>query len=1021
MKQRIIWLPTLIVLICSTMLTGCVSLDKLSDDEFLKEAGITVGVLTVVGIISLFKKDDSKKNSSDKNQVEKVNHTISLNNYHKEMEDINFSSKGINTIKLTGTYTEDSFKSFVYSIKNVNKVTLDLSKLKNMEEVPAKVFSGNNNLVEIYLPKTIEKINTEAFYDCENLEQITIPENTKFIGENAFNDCSSLTKITLPNGLEQIAPSTFENCENLLSIELPKSVKSIDVNAFRNCASLEKIKFNSNIAVIKDYAFYKCTALKQISLSDSVTELGREVFSNCSSLEKVKLSNKLTQISSGLFINCSSLVSVNIPNTVTEIDSSAFSNCISLKEILIPSSVEKIGSYAFENCTNLTNAKIDGSVEFSGYTFLDCKKLKNVTFPPEIKDLGYDTFKNCTSLKTITIPKTSFSIIGGIFEGCINLEKVIINSDIKECRINGSGFADCKKLKSIELPASLEKIESNSDFYFENVSKDFKFILDSKNSFFSVSTDGKMLTSKDGKTLYAWIGASGDITVPDGLTAIGNNFFSNNKNITSVIIPDSVESVSDNAFVNCTNLTSVVFPKKLKSGEFYSEYNIETYEYEEIEHIRLNLSGCENLTSVVLPTNISFVDFSGCKKLEKLVLPASCIGVSVKECANLKSIEFENGVKNLGFTFNTFKGCTNLELIKFPASLEFIGFKNDMHPVCFPSLCDSPKLKFQVDSNNENFSTADNGKMLTSKDGKTLFAWAGLSGDVTIPKNISIIENSSSIIEGYDIKTLTIPEHVEFLGGYSFANGNIEKLIINSKEIKFAESVFYNCKNLKSVVINGNLSNKYFPGLGWRGFGYGHSAFTDCENLESFEFYGKFINYENTDDVTLSNWFLNCKNLKEISIPKDIKTYSSMFDGCYNLRKIDASKNPNFTVSKDGTMLLSKDKKTLLAYPSASGDVIIPDYITTIGHSALGWNENITSITIPDNVTVIESSAFTVCENLKTITLPKNIKKLEGMFSYNTVKEINYPGTEEEWNAIEIDEDAKSDFKNVKINFNYRK
>ena len=520
MKQRIIWLPTLIVLICSTMLTGCVTLK-----EFAKEAGITVGILAVAGIVSLFDQDDSKKNSSDKKQVEKANHTISLNNYHKEMEDINFSSKGINTIKLTGTYTEDRFKSFVYSIKNVNKVTLDLSKLKNMEEVPAKIFSGNNNLVKIYLPKTIEKINTEAFYDCENLEQITIPENTKFIGENAFNDCSSLTKITLPNGLEQIAPSTFENCENLLSIELPKSVKSIGSNAFKDCASLEKIKFNSNLAVIKDYAFYKCTALKQISLPDSVTELGREVFSNCSSLEKVKLSNKLTQISSGLFINCSSLVSVNIPNTVTEIDSSAFSNCISLKEILIPSSVEKIGSYAFENCTNLTNAKIDGSVEFSGYTFLDCKKLKNVTFPPEIKDLGYDTFKNCTSLKTITIPKTSFSIIGGIFKGCINLEKVIINSDIKECRINGTGFADCKKLKSIELPASLEKIESNSNFYFENVSKDFKFILDSKNSFFSVSTDGKMLTSKDGKTLYAWIGASGDITVPDGLTAIGNNFF----------------------------------------------------------------------------------------------------------------------------------------------------------------------------------------------------------------------------------------------------------------------------------------------------------------------------------------------------------------------------------------------------------------------------------------------------------------------------------------------------------------
>ena len=74
MKQRIIWLPTLIVLVFSTMLTGCVTLK-----EFAKEAGITVGILAVAGIVSLFDQDDSKKNSSDKKQVEKANHTISIN------------------------------------------------------------------------------------------------------------------------------------------------------------------------------------------------------------------------------------------------------------------------------------------------------------------------------------------------------------------------------------------------------------------------------------------------------------------------------------------------------------------------------------------------------------------------------------------------------------------------------------------------------------------------------------------------------------------------------------------------------------------------------------------------------------------------------------------------------------------------------------------------------------------------------------------------------------------------------
>ena len=1017
MKQRIIWLPTLIVLVCSTMLTGCVSLDIFSDD-FLKDAGITVGVLAVAGIISLFDKDDSKKTSNDKKQVEKANHTISLNNYNQEIKDSNFSSKGINTIKLTGTYTESSFKGFISAINNVDKVSLDLSKLKNMEEVPDKIFYDKENLVKIYLPKTIEKINREAFSGCGNLTQITIPENTKLIESYAFKNCSSLTNITLPKGLEQIATSTFENCENLASIELPKSVKSIDTNAFRNCANLEKIKFNSNLSVIGDYAFYNCKSIKQISLSDSVTELGREVFANCSSLEKVVLPNKITQISSSLFENCSSLVSVNIPNTVTEIDSSAFSNCISLKEILIPYSVEKIGWYAFRNCSNLTTVKINGCVDLGRCSFIDCKNLKNVIFTSEIQDLGFNTFENCVSLKNITFPNIQDKSINYVFLGCANLEKVIFAEGATEIILDASDFSDCKKLKSIELPSSFNV---NSILASGNFSDDFKFVVDSKNPFISVSSDGKKITSKDGKTLYTWVGASGDVTVPDGITTIEKGVFANNQNITSVKIPNFVEFVNEDVFSNCTNLETVVFPEKLKSGIYEERWNDETYEYEKFETITINFTTCEKLKSVVFPKNITYVNFSDCNCLESFVFPSTCQDASFKNCKNLKTVEIDEGRKILTLQYKCFEGCANLEVIKIPSSIEFIGYKHEKHPIYFPLVSDSPKLKFQVDSNNEYFSTADNGKMLTSKDGKTLYAWAGLSGDVTIPKNISIIENSSSIIEGYDIKTLTIPEHVEFLGGYSFSNGNIEKLIINSKEIKLAESVFYNCKNLKSVVINGNLSNKYFAGPGWRGSNYGYSVFSYCENLESFEFYGKFINYENTDDVTLSGWFLSCKNLKEISIPKGIKTYDSMFDGCYNLRKIDTSKNPNFDVSKDGTMLLSKDKKTLLSYPSASGDVIIPDYITTIGHSALGWNENITSITIPDNVTVIEPGAFTVCENLKTITLSKNIKKLESMFSYNTVKEINYPGTEEEWNAIEIDEDAKSDFKNVKINFNYRK
>ena len=338
-------------------------------------------------------------------------------------------------------------------------------------------------------------------------------------------------------------------------------------------------------------------------------------------------------------------------------------------------------------------------------------------------------------------------------------------------------------------------------------------------------------------------------------------------------------------FSNCTNLETVVFPEKLKSGIYEERWNDETYEYEKFETITINFNTCEKLKSVVFPKNITYVNFSDCNCLESFVFPSTCQDASFKNCKNLKTVEIDEGRKILTLQYKCFEGCANLEVIKIPSSIEFIGYKHEKHPIFFPLVSDSPKLKFQVDSNNEYFSTADNGKMLTSKDGKTLYSWAGLSGDVTIPKNISIIENSSSIIEGYDIKTLTIPEHVEFLGGYSFSNGNIEKLIINSKEINLAERVFCNCKNLKSVVINGNLSNKYFASLGWRGDGY--SVFSDCKNLESFEFYGKIINHDNTRSESFSTWFYKCEKLNNVILSNRIISLYNPFEGCQSLKEIN--------------------------------------------------------------------------------------------------------------------------------------
>lgn len=62
------------------------------------------------------------------------------------------------------------------------------------------------------------------------------------------------------------------------------------------------------------------------------------------------------------------------------------------------------------------------------------------------------------------------------------------------------------------------------------------------------------------------------------------------------------------------------------------------------------------------------------------------------------------------------------------------------------------------------------------------------------------------------------------------------------------------------------------------------------------------------------------------------------------------------------------------------------------------------SITIPDSVSSIGDYAFGECENLRNITIPAGIKNIGNMaFSYCiNLSEVNYKGTEEQWNNIAI-------------------
>ena len=82
-------------------------------------------------------------------------------------------------------------------------------------------------------------------------------------------------------------------------------------------------------------------------------------------------------------------------------------------------------------------------------------------------------------------------------------------------------------------------------------------------SLFSQSQDFQM----NGTVLVRYRGNAADVTIPEGVTAIGNDAFSYCGSLKSIIIPSSVVSIGDWAFNWCNNLSTVTLSRRTRIRE----------------------------------------------------------------------------------------------------------------------------------------------------------------------------------------------------------------------------------------------------------------------------------------------------------------------------------------------------------------------------------------------------------------------------------------------------------------------
>lgn len=768
--------------------------------------------------------------------------------------------------------------------------------------------------------------------------EVVIPddEGILYIGAFAFclYDTDNTVELTEEDYDANKIPSTNTT---VTSVVIPDSVQEIQKYAFYNCVGLKKVTIPSTVRFIREYAFYGDAKLEEIDLS-SVEAIGARAFAGCTklTLDPEKDLCKTYAIGERAFENCTSLAAVNL-TTLRNTGSEAFKGCTSLENVVFGEKTKlsyamfarsgvknvvlyetlEIPDYCFAECSELTSVTLKKNIWKIGYgAFCENDKLTTVTFEGSVDIIGEQAFYDCPALTTLELPNSEVTLENYCFFECDNLDTLVFGKDTWIKDMNGAAFQSTA-IKTFTVPAN--------------------------NPHYTVSSDGKLLLSKDGKTIYlAATGADFGPSYTVTSDVVGKGAFCG-IDITHLIFTNPGTVICDYAFANCEALETITFPEEgiasignsafryaekltavnlenvklvgdyafsntglkevtLAGGATYGEGAFFSSALEKVTIGKLSQFGmgafqkCLSLKEVIMPSEggVSFGEscFAYNKALETIDLSTMKVipDQAFFECTSLRRADMQTAVKIGAYAF---ADCASLYYVRFPV-VEEIG-----------------EGAF---SQYEQYGQAP------------IFGGTGIDSDgktaLVLPATLTSLGDGAFI-------GCTGIEIVVFAGN-GLTPPSMEGKTEEEQAEKYWNYLFAYCENLSKVVLPEAMTR------------IGKYAFAGCENLE-------LINLSHVTEID-ELAFYECVYLEEVDLAEAESIGFAAFTGCRFLESI--GNTPALVEVADH------------AFSGTNLKQVTAPMLEKIGVCAFQDNENLTAFSFSVNLSYIGDRAFWGCAKL---------------------------------------------------------